>query len=124
AGAAMGPTLGAELGVVAEGQQGVLMGRGDEDDVAPVTAVASVGAAPRDVGLAPEADAAPAAVARLDEDLDPVDEHRSPPLGGGRHRGQLAAGTTLTRRPRPPWSSNLTCPSTSANRVWSFARPT
>ena len=41
----------------------------------PSPAVAAVGAAAGDVLLTPEADAARAAVAALDEDIDLVDEH-------------------------------------------------
>ena len=89
AGAAVVAALGAELGVVAQGKQGVLMGDGDEDDVAAVAADAAVGAAPGDVGLAAEADAAAAAVAALDEDLDPIDEHAPRPSG---RAGRAAAG--------------------------------
>ena len=67
--------LGAELGVIAEGKQRVLVGDGLEHDVAAVPAVAAVGSAARDVGLAAEAHASAPAVAALDEDLDPIDEH-------------------------------------------------
>jgi hypothetical protein len=68
--------LGAELGVVPQRQQSVLVGDGFEMDVPARPAGAAVGPAARDVRLAAEAHAAPAAVAALDEDLDSIDEHR------------------------------------------------
>ena len=84
--------LGAELGVVAQRQQRVLVGDGLEDHVAALAAHAAVGAAPRDVGLAAEAHAAASAVAPLDEDLDPIDEHGAPPRAAGGRAAQLGGG--------------------------------
>src|SRR5439155_10116875 len=59
-------------------QERVLIGIGDEDDVAAVAPVAAVGAALGDVFLAPEGDASGAAVARFDVNGGFVDEHRAP----------------------------------------------
>ena len=61
--------LGREVGEVGEALDGA------DDDVAAVAAVAAVRPAPGDVLLAPEAQAAVAAVAPSDEDRDPVHEH-------------------------------------------------
>jgi hypothetical protein len=69
------PALGAKLSVVTQGEQGVLMGDREEDDVAALSPDAAIGASAGDVGLPPEAHATTAAIAALDENLDPVDEH-------------------------------------------------
>src|SRR5207249_6239352 len=104
--AAMLAALGAVLGVVAQGKESVLVGYRVQEDAASLAAVAAVGPASGHVRLAPEAHAPAASVSPLDEDLDPIDEHRStdsgpPPVGGGRAPGYGAAGMTLTRSPRP-----------------------
>jgi len=65
------------------------MGDGHEGDIASLAAHAAVRAALRHVGLPAEADASASAVAAFDEDLDPIDEHGSPPrrdAGRGRRR--------------------------------------
>ena len=68
--------FGAVFGVVAQGQERVLVGHGVQEDAAAVAAVTPVGAAPGNVRLPSEAHAAAAPVSPLDEDLDPIDEHR------------------------------------------------
>src|SRR5439155_2856818 len=85
------------LGVIAQGQEGVLMRHRVEEDAAPLAAVAAVGPAPGHVGLASEAHAAAAPVSALDEDLDPIDEHRlnrsrPPDLAGGGRGAPLRGG--------------------------------
>ena len=67
--------LGAMLGVVAEVDEGVAVGIGDEVDRAAGAAIAAVGTAARHELLAAEAQAAGAAMPRLDVDVDVVDEH-------------------------------------------------
>src|SRR6185503_19765418 len=73
-----------------QGKESVLVRYRVEEDAATLAAVAAVGTAPRHVGLPSEAHAAASPVSTLDEDLDPIDEHRStalrPPArrGGGR----------------------------------------
>jgi len=84
----VGSALGAELGVVAQGEERVLVRDGHEGDIAALAAHPSVRAALRHVGLPAEADASAAAVAALHEDLDPVDEHGSP-----RNVSGLSTGT-------------------------------
>ena len=128
-GAAVFAALRAELGVIAKRQQGVLMGDGLEQTTSPpVAAHAPVGAAARDVGLAAEAHAATSAVAALDEDLDPIDEHghgtrpgrrtpgdcrfSSPPAGRSRAGRARRGPRSGPRRPR------------ARTGVWSLARPT
>jgi hypothetical protein len=64
------------VALVVEIEQGGDGGIRFEEDAAPVTAVASVGAAARHELLTPEADAARTPVAALDEDVDLVDEHQ------------------------------------------------
>ena len=103
AGSSVGPALGAELGVVAEGEEGVLVGNREQDDVAALAAHAAVGAAPGDVGLAAEAHTAATPITALDENLDPIDEHCGRPgpcerlasrlwlAGGGEHAHAEAA---------------------------------
>ena len=61
----------------AEVDERVLAGGGDDVDGAAVAAVAAVGPAARDELLAAEAQAAVAAVAGGDVDVDFVDEHAS-----------------------------------------------
>jgi hypothetical protein len=73
--------LGAELAVVTQRQERVLVGHSHEDDVPALPADAAVRAAAGDVGLAAEADAAVPAVAALHEDLDAIDEHGDRPCG-------------------------------------------
>ena len=84
---AVGAAAGPAVGVVAEGEQRGHVAVGDEPDVAAVAAVAAVGAALGDVGLAPERDAARAAVAALHVEAALVDElrHRAS-LRGRPHR--------------------------------------
>ncbi len=67
--------LGGVVPLVVEVEQGGDGGIRFEDHAAAVPAVAAVGAAAGDVLLTPEADAARAPVAALDEDVDLVDEH-------------------------------------------------
>lgn len=61
--------LGTEVALVAQVHQGVEALVGDHIDTAAITAVAAVGTAEGDVLLAAEADAAVAALARLDADI-------------------------------------------------------
>ena len=68
------PFGGPAVRVVAEGQQRGHVAVGDQPDVAALAAVAAVGAAPGDVRLAPEGDAARAAVAASDVEAAFVDE--------------------------------------------------
>src|ERR1700689_421842 len=56
-------------------EEGVLVGIGDEDNVAAVAAIAAVGAAFGDVFLPSEGDAAVAAVAGFDLNDGFIDEH-------------------------------------------------
>src|SRR5207237_4853919 len=70
---------------------------GLEEDRAALTAVAPVGAAARDELFATEADAAGAAVAALDEDVDLVDEHRRTARPPGRRSGRLGQDADVTR---------------------------
>ena len=72
----VGAVAGPAVGVVAEREQRGDVAVGDEPDVAAVAAVAAVGAAPGDVGLAPERHRARAAVAPLDVEPALVDERR------------------------------------------------
>ena len=69
------PVPGFELGVEAEVDERVLGGRRDDVDGAAAAAVAAVGTAAGDELLAAEAQAAVAAVAGRDLDVDFVDEH-------------------------------------------------
>jgi hypothetical protein len=66
---------GFELGMEAEIDERVLAGGGNDDDGAAGAAVAAVRPAARDERLAPEAQAAAAAVTGQDVDVDFVDEH-------------------------------------------------
>src|SRR4030095_3649641 len=68
---------GLELGVVAEIDQRVFRGNGDDGDRAGGTAVAAVRPAARDVLLAPETETTIAAGTGCDVDVDFVDEHRA-----------------------------------------------
>ena len=67
--------LGAELRMEAVGDERVLVETRDEVDRTAVSAVAAVRSAPRDALLAAKAQAAVAAAARFDLDVDLVDEH-------------------------------------------------
>ena len=67
--------LGAMFGVVAEVQQGIAMGIGDEVHRAAGSAVAAIGPAAGHELLAAEAQAAGAAVPRLHDDFYVVNEH-------------------------------------------------
>jgi hypothetical protein len=72
-------SIGPELRVIAQREEGVLVGHGLEDDIPSLASDSAVGSSPRDIRLPPEADAAAAPVAALHEDLDSIDEHGSPP---------------------------------------------
>ena len=103
-----------ELGVIAEGDQGVEVRRGDEVDRAAPAAVAAVGTAARHELLATEAHAAVATVTGGRDDVDFIDEHgwdlrgRPVPLAGtaGRRDRKAysagAAGTIEMNRPCAP----------------------
>ena len=77
------------------------MARRPRGDVAAVTAVAAVGTSAGHELLATEADAAGAAVAALDEDVDLVDEHgwRSDGPGGAGRSGGLLGDAHERRSP-------------------------
>ncbi len=72
---AVASALGFVLGIKAEVEKSVVMLGGDHDDVASAPAVASAGAAARDILFAPKRQAAVAAVAGLHIDFNFVDEH-------------------------------------------------
>ena len=78
--------LGPAVRVVAEREQRRDVAVGLQPDVAARAAVAAVGPALRDVGLAPERHAARAAVAAAEVDLDLVDERRTRRSAYGRRR--------------------------------------
>jgi hypothetical protein len=59
-----------------QGEEGVLMGDGDEPDVATAASDTAIRSTLGNVGLAAEAHTPATAVARFHEDLDPIDEHR------------------------------------------------
>src|SRR5262249_30662892 len=78
--------LGGERALVAKGAGGVQASGGDEPDTAAVAAVAAAGPAERNEFLAPEADAAVAAVAGVDGDFGFVDEFHG--RAGNRESGK------------------------------------
>ena len=98
---------GPPVGMVAERQQGGDVAVGHQPHVAALAAVAAVGPAPGDVGLAPEGDAARAAVAASDVEPAFVDE-----LGAGRHRPWSA----YPARRRGPGAIGGRCPDLAARR--------
>ena len=91
------PVPGFEFGVEAEVDEGVLGGGRDDVHGAAVAAVAAVGATAGDELLAAEAEAAVAAVARRDLDVDVVDEHAISARATQCKRRARGAGA-LTRR--------------------------
>ncbi len=78
---AVATVSGSPMGMVAEAEQGRLVGRGHQPHVAAPAAVTAIGPAPIDVRLAPECDRAGTAVTRFHMDLRLVDEpgHRADP---------------------------------------------
>jgi hypothetical protein len=62
------------MGMVTESQKRCDISIGDEPDVAATTAIAAIGAALGDMGLAPERDAACTSIATTDVDLTLVDK--------------------------------------------------
>ena len=123
--------LGFVDGVEAEIDERIQVRFGDEEDAPAVAAAAAVRPASRHLGFAAEADASVAALSRLDDDMDLIDEQRSPipPKAGSRpcrepvRAAGHQAGTTATRLPFFPLSSNRTVPVTSAKSVSSLPLP-
>ena len=72
----LAPGLGPEVVLVAEVEERRQAGIDPQHDAAAPAAVAAVGAAPRDVRLAPKRGGTVPAVAGADPDLDAVEEHR------------------------------------------------
>src|SRR6267154_1146903 len=139
------PVLGAKMLLIAVIDQRVeIVGR-DKADVAALAAHAAIGPAELDELLAPEAEAAAAAVTALEVDLALIEEFHgrnklkrgaagplpSRSVGWGNGYSAASAGRSLVplgtiemkvRPPRP--LRNCTAPSSSANSVWSRPMPT
>ena len=98
---AVGAVAGAAVRVVAEGEQRRDVAVGDEPDVAAVAAVAAVGPALGDVGLAAERDGAGTAVAALDVEVALVDEpgHPGEVRGSALSEPGYSFGTSRTGSP-------------------------
>src|SRR4029079_17679842 len=89
---------GLEVVLVPEVAEGRLPGVAAERDRAAATAVAAIRATAGNVGLAPERRGSATAVAGLDEDRDPVEEHRSDCRIRSTRPRSVDPGGRLTRR--------------------------
>ena len=98
--------LGVELGVEAEGDQGVLVRTGDQEDRAALAAVAPVGAAAGHTIFATEAHATVTAVTGMNLDVDFVDEHGGLELAAEGNES-IGARPGLASRVRPELALRL-----------------
>ena len=106
---AVAPALRLVVGAALEGLQVAQRVVAEQDDVPAAAAVAAVGAAARDVRLAPEGEAAVPAPAPLDEDPCPVVQH--------------ATSTVSTRQGVPPCPTTPSCSSPAPRPASARPRP-